>query len=141
MIKTCTFCGAEEDTESVWLHTETACVSNLYRKLQVALGDREQIDGTIKHLGFEPYPDPPTLPWGQYVAQKLGQLYAKSQAAQEKARELWDALESMLRLAVQSDEFNDEQCPQEIKDRVNAARVILKKHGARDKEKHEKPQE
>lgn len=39
--------------------------------------------------------------------------------------ELWEALESMLRIVVQSDEFNDEQCPQEIKGRVKEARRIL----------------
>jgi len=35
------------------------------------------------------------------------------------------ALDSTLCIAVQSDIYNDEQCPQEIKDRVQSARDVL----------------
>ena len=40
-------------------------------------------------------------------------------------KNLSGSLEELLRFAVQSNEYNDEQCPEEIKDLVRRARKVL----------------
>lgn len=54
-------------------------------------------------------------------------------ALQAETDEAKASLESILRLVVQSEEYNDEQCPQGIKDRVERARKILGIHDSAER--------